>query len=162
MRVTTAVTLATGAAVGFLFGLTVDADTKERIASKLRGKIYYALTGEEMPVKNYKHKTPDCVRHYNDIPKPEFDWIKLKEHLTFDSRQKAFDFVKDMIGIAYNFKFVVVTDICEYFDIYNDYTWSHYGWTQDEVNQWKIRERIDPSGKKKYTVTVSEPKYYYK
>lgn len=159
MRVTTAVTLATGAAVGFLFGLTVDADTKERIASKVRRKIFYALTGEEMPVKNYKHKTPDGVRYYSDIPKPEFDWTKLKEHLKFDSHEKASDFVEDMIGIASNYKFVAVTDICQYFGIYNDYRWSHYGWEQNEVDQWQIRERIDPSGKKKYIVMVSEPKY---
>lgn len=161
MRVMTAVTLATGAAVGFLFGLGVDEETKERIASKVRRKIFYALTGEEMPVKNYKHKTANCVHHYSDgdIPKPDFNWIKLKEHLTFDSRKKASDFVEDMIGIASNYKFVAVTDICQYFGIYNDYMWSRYGWEQEEVDQWQIRERIDPSGKKKYTVTVSEPKY---
>lgn len=159
MRVTTAVTLATGAAVGFLFGLVVDEETKERIASKLRGKMYYALTGEEMPAKNYKHKTAGCVRHYSDIPKPEFDWIKLKEHLKFDSHEKASDFVEDMIDIASKFRIVDVTDICQYFGIYNDYRWSHYGWEQNEVDQWQIRERIDPSGKKKYTVMVSEPKY---
>jgi hypothetical protein len=161
MRVTTAITLAAGAAVGFLFGVGTDADTKERITRAIKGKIFYAMTGEEMTVRNWKPKTPNRTHHYSDIPNPAFNWTELKEHLKFDSRNKAFVFIKNMITIANDYKFVSVTDVYDYFGLYKEFIWSRYGWSLNDIKQWKIREQTDSSGKTSYIVTVSEPKCIY-
>lgn len=146
MRVTTAVTLATGAAVGFLFGIGVDEKTKERIGSYVKGKIFYALTGEEMP------KKPPY--------KPMSNWHELKDKLfTFQSYEEAEKFLHEMIDIADNYVTVMLSDVFnsrgQHLGV-PGYTWTRYGWQQEEVYTWSIKS---VQGSTQYKVSVGPPSY---
>lgn len=147
MRVTTALTLATGVAVGFIFGLTVDADTKERIASAARRKIFYALTGEEMPVKNRNPKPKVKVNYQAYSSKqqgtsPIRDWRELNSKLIFDNYDGAAQFIKEMLDLANNHKYVTCSDAAIANNIKIDYRFGvdDYGWDAEDIGDWEICE----------------------
>lgn len=169
MRVTTAVTLATGAAVGFLFGLTVDADTKERIASAARRKIFYALTGEEMPIRNRNPKPTSKVGYQSFSDKqqrtePIRDWREFNIKLIFDDYDGAAEFVQEMLDLAYNYKCVTCSDAAIAHNLKINYPFgSNYGWEAEDIRDWEICEIKRNSillGHRigQYIVNVNEPK----
>ncbi len=136
MHIKTAVTLGTGAAVGFLFGMFVTESTKEEIASKLKKKLYFALMGEEMPekkpgpvkyepgyyskfyCKNAKYKDPSQmvtnVIYCRDVKEAEETRKKILKYCKTYGKMSVLD-LNLMLGKP-----------C-------DYKWDSYGWTIDEL-----------------------------
>lgn len=161
MTIKTAVTLTTGAAVGFLFGLSLNQKEKEKIVSDIRGKIFFALTGEKIPKKkqpvNYKVHYSDYINR-----KPVKDTLEWQDAFYFESKEECEDFIERAMKAASEYGEISVTDVC--FLNKNapvcDYTWVKYGWRQKDVETWKaikVPFRLDLDPKYQYTVLVDTP-----
>ena len=164
MTIKTAVTLVMGAAVGFLFGLETSEKTKERIVSSIKGKIFYALTGEKMPQKkpvvtyggvNYAN----FRKAENDVLK--YDWNKIKKDIfEFENHEDAEKFLSEMLLYAENFGTVSIVEACSARGLdktpinFNDAI--HYGWLYKEVCEWRICELKQNNT---YWIPVANPKY---
>ena len=59
MTVKSTLVLCAGAAIGFFIGMDMDEKIKERISHAIKRKIFYALTGEEMPIKKTQYQPPN-------------------------------------------------------------------------------------------------------
>lgn len=159
MRVTTAVSLMTGAAVGFLFGMGVDDKTKEKIASCVKRKMFYALTGEKMPEKKPIGKVYYDRYRKEEIKMP-FDWEEMKKKMfEFKSVSQAHGFIARMNELARNFKTVSIYEVCcdrdlPYLNYYFD-----YGWDENETDEWDVLEKLNIDGTKRYYVTVNKPHF---
>lgn len=146
MRITTAVALATGAAIGFLFGVGTDADTKERISKAVKGKIFYAMTGEEMPVRNWKPKPTNKVSYQSFSNKQQgtaqiTDWWELNSKLVFDDYDEAAQFINEMLDLANNYKYVTCSDVAFGHNLKIDYHLrTAYGWEAEDIRDWQICE----------------------
>lgn len=169
MRVTTAATLAVGVAIGFLFGVGTDADTKERIARAVKEKIFYAITGEEMLVRNWKPKPTNKVSYQSFSNKPQGtapirDWREFNSKLVFDDYDGAAEFIKEMLDLANNCKCVTCSDAAIAHNLKIDYRIGPaYGWEAKDIRDWEICEIKRNSillghhiGQ--YIVNVNEPK----
>lgn len=142
MTIKTAVTLGTGAAVGFLFGLTIDEDTKERIASKIKRKIFYVLTGEQMPDKHARRSKDPVLdsrityASYNKDTEPIQSWKNLsKDILMFETREEAQEFFNNIEHMAEEYGTVSIADICELKNVPCKYIWLKYGWTYKDLKE---------------------------
>lgn len=150
MTIKTAVTLATGAAVGFLLGIGTSQDTREKIVSKIKGRIFYALTGERMPEK--KKPTP--------IYRPTPASTEWKDLFEFDSREKGEEFIERARKMTDEHKHVSVSDLYFMRGKNCDFTWDRYGWASDYVYAWTVCERPDATNpKKKYWIPTPGPIY---
>ena len=158
MTIKTAVTLATGAAVGFLFGISMNEKEKEKIVSNIRAKIFFVLTGEKIqkkkPPVNYKV-------HYSDNidRKPIKDAFEWQDAFCFESKEDSEDFIERSMKVASEYGSISVTDVC--FLNKNapvcDYTWANYGWKQKEIETWKaiqVPYHLNKDPKCQYRVLV--------
>lgn len=165
MTIKTAVTLATGAAVGFLFGLGMNEKDREKIVSNIRGKIFFALTGEKIPKKKQPVSYKDYKVNYSDFNKPEQDDLDYKGLFEFDSLEDGEDFIKHAKEMARNYKVVSLLDIKDIYshgrcrcDNWRDYF--NYGWQEEEIENWTVCKRPDSViiNRKQYWIPVSNPK----
>ena len=137
MTIKTAVALATGAAVGFLFGMGVEDKTKEKIVSCVKRKIYYALIGEEMPKKKPNYR-PTTYASYCRKPKPvdEESWRTI---MTFGSHEEAEKYLKKIRKFVERENKISIYDAGINRGMYLDYSWDRYGWYDCEVEWWEIK-----------------------
>lgn len=165
MTIKTAVSLATGAAVGFLFGLSINEKEKEKIVSNIRAKIFFALTGEEIQKKKQPVSYNAYKVNYSDFNKPKQDDLDYKGLFEFDSREDGEDFIKYVKEMARNYKVVSLLDIKDIYghgrcrcDNWRDYF--NYGWTEEDIENWTVCKRPDSViiNRKQYWIPVSNPK----
>lgn len=161
MTIKTAVSLATGAAVGFLFGLSINQKEKEKIVSDIRGKIFFALTGEKIP----KKKQPvNYEAHYSDYinRKPVKDAFEWQDAFCFERKEDCEDFIEIAMKAASEYGNISVIDVCHLNKNAPvcDYTWVNYGWRQKDVETWKaikVPYRLNTDPKCQYKVVVNTP-----
>ncbi|MBO6268832.1 MAG: hypothetical protein J6N19_06775 [Clostridium sp.] len=157
MTIKTAVTLTTGAAVGFLFGLSIDQKEKEKIVSNIRAKIFFALTGEKIPKKK---QSVNYESHYS--VKDAFEW---QDAFCFESKEDCEDFIERAMKAASEYGEISVTDVCflnKNAPVCN-YTWVKYGWRQKDIETWKVIKvpyRLNTDPKYQYKVLVNTPPMY--
>lgn len=171
MAIKTAVSLATGAAVGFLFGLSINEKEKEKIVSNIRGKIFFALTGEKIPKKKQPVFYNAYKVNYSDFNKPKQNDLDYKGLFEFDSLEDGEDFIKYVKEMARNYKIVSLLDIMSLLDIKDIYghgkckcdnlrDYFDYGWTEEDIENWIVCKRPDSViiNRKQYWIPVSDPK----
>lgn len=157
MTIKTAVTLATGAAVGFLFGLETDEKTKERIASAVRRKIFHVLGAEEP--KKYDAKYANYSKYRPNHVKDKNDWLDYREKtkiFIFEDKSDADMVLNQITDLARGFKTVSVFDICYIRNKAVDREWNYYGWTEEEVMRADVCRNDDG---KWMIVMPCNPKY---
>lgn len=167
MTIKTAVTLGTGAAVGFLFGLMTEQQAKERIVRQIRRKIFYALTGEEMPKKRNngpvpKYRPVTYSQFYSRPVKKESvsdsekqkDWFDMRAKLLcFETRDEAHEFYDELMKFVKDYGFLSVSDLCNKREVCCEYVWNKYGWQEEDIRGISI---IGP-----YSGTEKPEKKYY-
>lgn len=144
MTIKTAVTLATGAAVGFLFGLEADEKTKERIASAVKRKIFHILGAEE-PNK-YEVKHTNYSKYKSSHVKDKKDWLDYRNEtkiFIFEDKSDADRVLNQITDLARNFKTVSVFDICYIRNKAVDREWTYYGWTEEEIMKADVYKNDD-------------------
>jgi len=141
MTIKTAVTLTTGAAVGFLFGISMSEKDKERIVSAIREKIFYALTGEKMPKKKYEVKRNYASYADSIKPKAIKEWNDIKKDvLKFDTYEDAITFLNEIHNYIQNYKSISVSEIVMMRGSHYKlaYKWTSYGWTESDLERLDI------------------------
>lgn len=137
------------AAIGLLVGLSLEDDTKERIANDIKNRLYYKMmTGQE------EHK-PESVRKpvmtyasyydkYKAKPEEKEDepW---KKALKFDTYHEAVAFLSKLKDYVCNYGALSIFDLCHLRCLYNggepdkdygvDWSMDKYGWTEKMITK---------------------------
>jgi hypothetical protein len=144
MTIKTAVTLTSGAAVGFLFGMFVEDETKERIASNVRKKIFKWLTGENLPEKKkkyepYKPYKPTTYATYSK-PKNSNDDDK-NVIIRCKSKEEVDELIKFIKKTLTEYGSISKLDIYSFMGLHCDYSMDFYGWRDDITDQIRVDDK---------------------
>lgn len=143
MTIKTAVTLASGAAVGFLFGMFVEDETKERIVSNVRKKIFKWLTGENLPEKKKKYE-PYKPTTYTTYSKPKSnsdDDDNKNVIIRCKSKEEVDELINFIKKTLTEFGSISKLDIYSFMGLTCDYKMDFYGWRDDITDQIRIDDK---------------------
>lgn len=134
------------AAIGLLVGLSLEDDTKERIANDIKNRLYYKMmTGQEEHKPERVKPEMSYASYYNKYKaKPEEKEDEpWKKALKFDTYQEASAFLSELKNYVCNYGTLSIFDLCHlrcvYYggDLVKDYRvdWSlnKYGWTEKMI-----------------------------
>jgi len=142
MTIKTAVTLASGAAVGFLFGMFVEDETKERIVSNVRKKIFKWLTGENLPEKKKKYEPykPTTYATYSR-PKNNDDDDSKNVVIRCKSKEEVDELIKFIKKTLTEYGSISKLDIYLFMGLHCDYKMDFYGWRDDITDQIRVDDK---------------------
>lgn len=135
------------AAIGLLVGLSLEDDTKERIANDIKNRLYYKMmTGQEEHKPEPVRKPVMTYASYYDKnkAKPEEkeddSWMKA---LKFDTYQEAAAFLSKLKDYVSNYGALSIFDLCHLRCVYDvgeldkdyrvDWSMDKYGWTEKMI-----------------------------
>lgn len=135
------------AAIGLLVGLSLEDDTKERIANDIKNRLYYKMmTGQEEhkpePVRKPVMTYASYYNKYKAKPeeKEEPPW---KKALKFDTYHKAVAFLSKLKDYVFNYGTLSIFDLCHLRCLYDgseldkdygvDWSTDKYGWTEKMI-----------------------------
>jgi hypothetical protein len=131
------------AAIGLLVGLSLEEDTKERIANDIKNRLYYKMmTGQEYQPW-HKAGTGHATYHTTYSRKSENKWAeKWNEVLTFNDPIQAKEGMSRIKNIAARFGYVSVYDLYVLRGLATEWVMNKYGWTEE-----MIRDKFSVSNK---------------
>ena len=124
------------AAIGLLVGVSLEQDTKDRIADDIKKTFFKMQTGKDYKPAQWKpvsERVTTYSSYYNKKKEktPEQDEV-WKKALKFEDTSKALEFVDELKKFAAQFGTVTVYDLCSLrgkeFSV--GYAWDSYGWTE--------------------------------
>lgn len=163
MHLKTAVTLISGAAVGFFFGCCIPDEAKEKEIGRIKKKLIFLLTGEEWekkkkPVVSYT----GGYKRYTDYREPKVKtlstWSEIRQELLFFKRyDEAEQFIGRIEKYLEEHPYISVHSLCMMRDRYVDYTWDKYGWSHEDILVLDKKPLFEVD-KTEYYVYLPEPK----
>ena len=123
------------AAIGLLVGLSLEEDTKERIANDIKNRLYYKMmTGQEYQPWR-KAGTGHVTYHTTYSRKSEDKCVeKWKEPLSFSDPTEAKEGLRRIKEMASKYGYVTIHDLYYMRGWVTEWTMDKYGWTEEMIN----------------------------
>ena len=130
------------ATIGLLVGLSLEDDTKDRIANDIKNRLYYKMmTGQEERKPERAKPVISYASYYNKRDaKPEEEKGSWEKALKFDNFHKASDFLSRMKNFVSQYGTLSIFDLCKLREIdegigtYSvDWKMDDYGWTEKMI-----------------------------